>query len=103
MPLRVHVGFQQKITLSDDDRQTASCRVELELDRHMIDRDPKSFQREVDQAFDACRLAVERELTRQRQPIRPRSSAPDAALAPVPVQVNDHSPSSPIRVLRTIS
>lgn len=102
MPLRVHVGFEQNAALPDDSRQSASCHVELELDRHLIDRDLKSFQREVDQAFDVCRLAVRKELTRQRQSVRASSNASDAERFSVPGQVNDHSPSFPFRVLRTI-
>ena len=97
MPLRLHVGLQQKVELPNDADVMASCHVELELSRNLIDRDPESFQREVEQAFDACRYAVSAELARQQQPVQTDSNTSDC---PTAFHTNGYARPSHIRVLR---
>ena len=85
MPLRLQVGLQQKVGLPDYGSLGASCHVELELDSHLLERDPGSFQQEVERTFAACRQAVQAELARQRptpQNGHPASAATNGKSAP---------------------
>ncbi len=66
MPLRLNVGLQKKVGLPDYGSLGASCNVEVELEGSLIERDLESFQRHVQNAFTACRQAVQDELARQQ-------------------------------------
>lgn len=66
MPLRLQVGLQQKVGLPNYGSLGASCQVELELDNQLLERNLETFQREVEQAFAACRQAVQTELARPK-------------------------------------
>lgn len=66
MPLKLHVGLQQKVGLPDYGSLGASCHVELELDGQLLDREPDRFQQEVARAFQSCREAVQEELARTK-------------------------------------
>src|SRR5262245_25639173 len=79
MPLRLQVGLQQKVGLRAYGSLGASCQVELELDIHLLDRAPDTFQQEVARAFDACRQAVQTELARQKPASCNGRSSPPAS------------------------
>jgi hypothetical protein len=64
MPLRLNVGLQKKVGLPDYGSLGASCHVEVELDGSIIERDLDAFHRHVQNAFAACRQAVQDELAR---------------------------------------
>ena len=68
MPLKLSVGLNKKIGLPNYGSLGASCSVELELDSHVIGRNPALLQQQAQQAFAACTQAVESELARQRSP-----------------------------------
>jgi len=101
IPLRLHVGLQKKVRSPDGCNSTASCHVELDVDRHLMDRDPKSFRREAEQAFDACRNAVEAEITRQWRSNRTSQPSAAAEKASVTDRANGRSFPSQIRILQT--
>jgi hypothetical protein len=65
MPLNLIVGLAKKVGLPDYGSLGASCNVEVELDAHLLVRDPSGFQTQVRQAFAACSQAVQEELARQ--------------------------------------
>jgi hypothetical protein len=65
MPLKLNVGLSKKVGLPDYGSLGASCNVEVELDAHLLVRDPSAFQKQVRQAFEACSQAVQEELARQ--------------------------------------
>lgn len=66
MPLTLNVGLSKKIGLPDYGSHGASCHVELELDSHVLERDPAEFQQQARQAYAACRQAVDEELAREQ-------------------------------------
>ena len=68
MPLKLSVGLNKKIGQPDYGSLGASCSVELELDSHVIARNPALLQQQAQQAFASCAQAVEGELARQRTP-----------------------------------
>ena len=68
MPLKLSVGLSKKIGQPDFGSLGASCSVELELDSHVIARNPALLQQQAQQAFASCAQAVEGELARQRSP-----------------------------------
>jgi hypothetical protein len=65
MPLIVNVGLSQKIGLPNYSSLGASVHVEYETDSLLLLTNVEAFQRQVQDAFAACRQAVQDELTRQ--------------------------------------
>lgn len=66
MPMKLIVGICKKIGQPDYSSFGASCKVEVELDKSLEISDEASFQDHVKRAFNACREAVEEELSQQQ-------------------------------------
>ena len=64
MPLKLNVGLSKKVGLPNYGSLGASCHVEVELDHGLIFQDQAAWQHKVEQAFEACRAAVDLELQR---------------------------------------
>lgn len=65
MALTLSVGLQKKVGLPDYGSLCASCHVEFEIDRSLIDQDLDGFHQRVAGAFAACRQAVNDQLAQQ--------------------------------------
>lgn len=66
MPLKLNVGLSKKIGLPQYGSLGATCHVEIELDRSLLDGDHDRFQQFVRQSYAACATAVNDELARQQ-------------------------------------
>jgi hypothetical protein len=66
MPLKVNVGLSKKIGLPDYGSLGAACHVEYEADASLLNTDLEGFQRQVKNAFIACKQAVQDELHRHQ-------------------------------------
>jgi hypothetical protein len=64
MPLSLNVTHSKKVGLPNYGSLGACCSVGIELDGSLLKDDPEKFRHEVRDAFAACRVAVEQELTR---------------------------------------
>lgn len=64
MPMKLNVGLSRKVGERNFGSRGASCNVELELDPTTLSQDPARFHQQVRKAFDACRQAVQEELSR---------------------------------------
>ena len=65
MAVTLSVGLQKKVGLPDYGSFGASCHVEFEIDRCLIDQDLDGFHQKVADAFAACRQAVNDQLAPQ--------------------------------------
>ena len=72
MAVKLSVGLQKKVGLPDYGSFGASCHVEFEIDRCLIDQDLDGFHQKVADAFAACRQAVNDQLAQQ-----PEHSSPN--------------------------
>ena len=72
MAVTVSAGLQQKVGQPDYGSFGASCHVEFEIDRCLIDQDLDGFHQKVADAFAACRQAVNDQLAPQ-----PEHSSPN--------------------------
>ena len=66
MAVKLSVGLQKKVGLPDYGSLGASCHVEFEIDRSLLDNDLDGFHQKVRGAFAACQQAVSDQLTRQQ-------------------------------------
>jgi hypothetical protein len=66
VPLKFTAGLSKKLTAANRGSLAASCRIEIEIDES-FSNDPDGIQRRVEQAYTACRRAVEDELGRQEK------------------------------------
>lgn len=76
MAVTLSVGLQKKVGLPDYGSLGASCHVEFEIDRCLIDHDLDSFHQKVAGAFAACRQAVNDQLAQQAAP-HPKTNGVD--------------------------
>ena len=72
MAVTLSVGLQKKVGLPDYGSLGASCHVEFEIDRSLIDHDLDGFHQKVAGAFAACRQAVNDQLAQQQPQSDPR-------------------------------
>ena len=64
--MKAVVGLCKKVGLPDYGSLGATCHVEFDLDKALIQDDLESFHQQVRDAFSACSQAVHYELVRQR-------------------------------------
>jgi hypothetical protein len=76
MAVTLSVGLQKKVGLPDYGSLGASCHVEFEIDRCLVDHDLDSFHQKVAGAFAACRQAVNDQLAQQAAP-HPKTNGVD--------------------------
>lgn len=62
MAVKLSVGLQKKVGLPDFGSLGASCHVEFEIDRGLLENDLDAFHQKVSEAFVACRQAVHDQL-----------------------------------------
>jgi hypothetical protein len=62
MAVQVSVGLQKKVGLPEFGSYCASCHVEFEIDRNLLDQDLDGFHEKVSDAFIACKQAVNDQL-----------------------------------------
>lgn len=62
MAVKLSVGLQKKVGLPDFGSLGASCHVEFEIDRGLLEHNLDGFHRKVSEAFVACRQAVQDQL-----------------------------------------
>ena len=74
MALKLSVGLQKKVGLPDYGSFGASCHVEFEIDRCLIDQDLDGFHQKVAGAFAACRQAVNDQLVQQSEHSSPNGN-----------------------------
>ncbi|MBV09486.1 hypothetical protein [Rubinisphaera sp.] len=66
MAVTLSVGLNKKIGQPDYGSLCASCHVEFEIDRTLLDGDLEGFHHKVRSAFAACQQSVEEQLSRQQ-------------------------------------
>jgi hypothetical protein len=62
MAVQVSVGLQKKVGLPEFGSLGASCHIEFEIDRSLLDHDLDGFHEKVSDAFIACKQAVNDQL-----------------------------------------
>jgi len=66
MAVKLSVGLQKKVGLPNYGSLGASCYVEFEIDRGLLDHDPPGFHKKVRKAFAACQQSVQDQLASQQ-------------------------------------
>ena len=64
MAVKLSVGLQQKVGQPDYGSLGASCYLEFEIDRSLLESDRDGFQQQVRSAFAACQQSVNEQLAR---------------------------------------
>lgn len=64
MPLKLNVGLSKKIGKPDYGSLGATCNVEIVIESSTTEDDARAISRYAEQAFEQCRNAVDRELSR---------------------------------------
>lgn len=82
MPVKVNVGLTKKVGLPQYGSAGASCNLEFELDTGQILENRDGFQRHLENAYGACRQAVQAELNRQLPVEPPAIAKPEPDLEP---------------------
>ena len=65
MAVKLSVGLQQKVGQPDYGSLGASCYLEFEIDRSLLESDRDGFQQQVRSAFAACQQSVDDQLAQQ--------------------------------------
>jgi hypothetical protein len=73
MAVKLSVGLQKKVGLPDYGSLGASCHVEFEIDRTLIEHDLHGFQDKVRGAFAACQQSVQEQLASQQSGVASQS------------------------------
>ena len=66
MAVKLAVGLQKKVGLPDYGSLGASCHIEFEIDRALIENDLAGFHEKVRGAFAACQQSVQDQLANQQ-------------------------------------
>ncbi len=74
MAVTLSVGLQKKVGLPEYGSLGASCHVEFEIDRSLIDQDLDGFHQKVAGTFAACRQAVNDQLAQQSKHSSPNGN-----------------------------
>jgi len=69
MAVKLSVGLQRKVGLPEFGSLGASCHVEFEIDRSLLEHDLNGFHQKVSDAFVACRQAVHDQLATAKGPL----------------------------------
>lgn len=64
MAVKLSVGLQQKVGQPDYGSLGASCYLEFEIDRSLLESDRDGFQQQVRSAFATCQQSVNEQLAR---------------------------------------
>ncbi|MBR9804684.1 hypothetical protein GYB59_24640 [bacterium] len=67
MAINLSVGLHKKIGQPDYGSLCASCQVDIEIDRILLDGNLSDFHQQVRELFAACQQSVEDQLARQQQ------------------------------------
>ena len=71
MAVKLSVGLQKKVGLPNFGSLGASCHVEFEIDRGLLEHDLDGFHQKVSEVFVACRQAVHDQLATRGQQLQP--------------------------------
>lgn len=74
MSITAKVGLSKKVGLPHYGSVGASCEFEVEVDAAVLSRDPAEVHKQLQATYQACRQAVEAELSRHRPAKEERSS-----------------------------
>ncbi len=83
MGIKLNVGISKKIGLPDYGSAGSQCNLELELDSSALER-PEEFHRRVQEAYAACRSAVEDELRNHQANAKQESTKQTPQEQPTP-------------------
>ena len=67
MAVKLSVGLQQKVGQPEYGSLGASCYLEFEIDRSLLESDRDGFQQQVRSAFAACQQSVNEQLAQPAQ------------------------------------
>jgi len=76
MSMKLNVGLTRKIGLPNYGSLGAACYVEVELEQSLLFHSRESLQDRIEQAYLACRQAIDEELARSGQGARPQGANP---------------------------
>ena len=95
MPMKLSLGLCKKLGLPDYGSLGATCHLELELDQMLL-HDLDAFHQQVQDAYAACRQAVQDELARERPPatVVAQCAAAQSGSTPEATTSANHQPGS---------
>ncbi len=95
MPMKLTLGLCKKLGLPDYGSLGATCHLELELDQMLLQQDLAAFHQQVQDAYTACRQAVQDELARERpQQTVAQCAAAQSGSTPEATTGANHQPGS---------